>query len=386
MKENLRKLINLKIFIGIILAVLPSYLLKFTFLGLPFNGLEALISLALLLWIKEKRFKLSEVKELFKSKKKNLFLIALLFLSLFISNFFSENFRLGLGIIKGWFIFPLILGLLSTNIFKGERKTALMFFYWGAWGFSLLALIGFFFGRVTYDGRLQGIFNSPNYLAMYLAPAIMIGIFLWKEGKNKYLFSLPVILGAFYLTYSFAAWGALLGSFFFINLLNWQKKINLKTPLGILIFITFLLILQLKTEKLDNLLNLSERSSLASRAMIWEVAGKIIQNHPIWGIGPGQFQEKYLEYQKYYPPYLEWAVPHPHSLYLNFYLSTGILGLGAFLVLVSTWLKKALRERDNQTSLLLLGIMVYILAHGLVDTTYFKNDLATIFWTVFFLL
>lgn len=33
-----------------------------------------------------------------------------------------------------------------------------------------------------------------------------------------------------------------------------------------------------------------------------------------------------------------------------------------------------------------LGIMFYFLLHGLVDTTYFKNDLAVIFWLNFMML
>ncbi|MEK7598133.1 MAG: hypothetical protein AAB487_00145, partial [Patescibacteria group bacterium] len=33
-----------------------------------------------------------------------------------------------------------------------------------------------------------------------------------------------------------------------------------------------------------------------------------------------------------------------------------------------------------------MAIMFYILLHGLVDTTYFKNDLAVIFWLSFLIL
>jgi len=123
--------------------------------------------------------------------------------------------------------------------------------------------------------------------------------------------------------------------------------------------------------------------------MIWKSAGKILEDHPLWGSGPGNFQIKYLEYQKYFPPYLEWAVPQPHNLYLAFWLQTGILGIVGFLVLIAKWIKNVIRIIKNhqngnlQIASVLAGIMLYILIHGIADTTYWKNDLALIFWTIF---
>ena len=78
----------------------------------------------------------------------------------------------------------------------------------------------------------------------------------------------------------------------------------------------------------------SDRSSLSSRTMIWTSALHIARDNPILGIGPGNFQTKYLEYQHFYPPYLEWAVPHPHNILLTFWLYSGILGVIGFLIVV----------------------------------------------------
>jgi len=61
------------------------------------------------------------------------------------------------------------------------------------------------------------------------------------------------------------------------------------------------------SDKMQNLMHMDSRSSLASRVMIWHSAGKIIVDNPIMGIGPGNFQNKYLEYQKmikrFLPPF-----------------------------------------------------------------------------------
>jgi O-antigen ligase len=121
--------------------------------------------------------------------------------------------------------------------------------------------------------------------------------------------------------------------------------------------------------------------------MIWQSAEKVLENSWVWGIGAGNFQEKYLEYQKYFAPYLEWAVPHPHNLYLALWLYGGIFGLVGFLALVFFWFSALFRSQKNPSLRFIgLGIMLYVLLHGLVDTTYLKNDLAVLFWLLFALI
>jgi O-antigen ligase len=382
MKKEIQEIINLENFVGIILALLPLYLVKLVFLGVPLNFLEIMIGSAFVWWLLEKRFIRPEWKIFLKNNKSVFILIGIILLGLLLSTFFNDNLKAGLGVIKGWFIFPLALALIATDLFRDKKTRALKFFYGGAVGVAALAWLGFFLGQITYDGRLQGIFNSPNYLAMYLAPAVMIGAALFRENKKKYALSLAIIFLAVYLTYSFAAWfvaAIVLGGLFFLS--GRGKKLFI----GFLILAGLVFLLQIKTDKLNNLISLESRSSLASRSMIWESAGKIILDNPLWGIGPGNFQDKYLEYQKHFPPYLEWAVPHPHSLYLAFYLYSGVMGLAAFLLLMFAWFKRIVLQKKDAISIIALGIIIYFLLHGLVDTTYFKNDLAIIFWLVFFL-
>jgi O-antigen ligase len=385
MKKELKEIINLKNFVGIILVLLPLYLVKIIFWGLSSNLLETMVLIALVWWLLEKRTINLEWKNFLKKNKDFLGLIIIIFLGLLISTFLNGNPQAGLGIIKGWFLFPLILAIITADLFQDKKTQALKFFYVGAVGIAILALLGFFLGQATYDGRLQGVFNSPNYLAMYLVPAAIIGSALFWENRKKYALSLAIILAALYLTYSFTAWAALLIVLAGLFFLSQKSAKNKKLLAGFLILAGIVFFLQLKTDKLNNLLDLNERSSLASRLMIWQSAGKIIADNPAWGIGPGNFQEKYLEYQKYFPPYLEWAVPHPHSLYLAFYLYSGITGLGTFILLIILWLKKILPRKEEKIALISLGIIFYFLLHGLVDTTYFKNDLSIIFWLSFFL-
>jgi O-antigen ligase len=234
---------------------------------------------------------------------------------------------------------------------------------------------------MTYDGRLQAFYNSPNYLAMYLAPAIVIGLILFSNWPKFYGITLGIIGLALYLTFSYAAWIALLLSLIVILVFNNQfpKKIIWIFSLIILAFIFF----QIRGKKVINLFENHPRSSWTSRIIIWQSARKILSDHWLLGIGPGNFQDQYLEYQKHFTPYLEWAVPQPHNLYLAFWLQTGLIGLIGFLSLLYIWFRQFFSQKPSRLAWIGLGIIFYILLHGLVDTSYFKNDLAIIFWMVF---
>ena len=54
-----------------------------------------------------------------------------------------------------------------------------------------------------------------------------------------------------------------------------------------------------------------------------------------------------------------------------------------FAWLSATWFKAVLAKENSQLKLTFLALMAYIVIHGLVDTTYFKNDLAMLFWLNF---
>jgi len=257
------------------------------------------------------------------------------------------------------------------------------------------------FGRLTYDGRLTAFYLSPNQLAMWLAPGLIAGFSRWFEAKKNYqrilLFTVYCWLFiVLYFTHSYGAWLGLVAAAVFVLFYLWKYKIinwrQLATVCCLLFAVfAFLFFLQISggnNEKLVNLLT-SSRSSGQSRLMVWQSAVKILQDHWLLGIGPGLFQKYYLEYQKYFSaPYLEWAVPQPHNLFLAWWLQTGLIGFIGFVWLIWRFFRcafSALAETKKPLALMLMAVMVYFLAHGLIDTTFWKNDLALIFWVIVFL-
>jgi O-antigen ligase len=377
--------------------IIPAYSIRFAVFGIPTNVLEILTLLILVLYLANNK---CSFFEFYKENKIYVWSILAIFAGLVISVLTSGDYWNGFGIIKGWFVVPLIFAWVLYEQLKtsDNLEMTLKWLYAGISGVAVVSLVYYFFGNLTYDGRLEAFYGSPNYLAMFIAPGIFMGIYLINlqlKTKNlqpniiKLFFTVAGLLALFaaiYLTYSYATWAAIILSLAVIVIIK-NKKISRLTFLVGLIIVLLIIISQWNTEKLNNLRKYT-RSPLESRIMIWQSAGKILADNPVLGIGPGNFQNKYLEYQKYFPLYLEWAVPQPHNLYLAFWLESGLAGIIGFIVLIAKWLADTIKIASKQKSSLsflaaiLFGTMLYILIHGLVDTPYWKNDLALVFWII----
>ncbi len=385
--------------LSLVLFFAPLYLLKIIIAGLPLTVLELMILAVFIIWVIKKaegNFSLDSFKKMGAVK---FWLPLLLILAgVFFSALLSPDIKISAGIFKSWFLEPIIFGLILIDTIKTKRQAgnlllALLF------SGTAVAIISFGYlpgEQMAFGGRLRAFFLSPNHLAMYLAPAFLIGVGFLLQSENKRWRQaaawclLPLGISC-YLTFSYAAGLGVLAAIgimlFFVG--RWQgdkTKMALLSCLFILIILMGVLgYLQWNSPKLNDFLH-SNRSSWQSRLMIWRSSFEILKGHWLWGIGPGMFQKYYLEYQKYFlVPYLEWAVPQPHNVFLAFWLQAGIMGLVGFILLIINFFHSTFKffwNKKRPLALVLLAVMIYILVHGLLDTIYWKNDLALIFWTI----
>lgn len=380
-------------FLGATIASFPLYGVRFAIFGVPWNVPEVLTLCASVVLLSHGREFSIFIINVFRERLL-LLAVAALLCGLIVSSFADHVVSAReLGIIKGWFILPLLVGILVA--WRAQDEEMRNFFLW-AWSGSVfvVALVSLWYwgvGDLTYDGRLRGFYLSPNHLALFLAPAVSAGILFfittaWRLARFFGGILLLVSGGALILTFSQAAWGAVAGGvavgIAFAPLTRKRKRRWLSVLVLVLVF--FVAIFLTGREVQDLSLD-GERSSIASRLMIYRAALMIGAEHPFVGIGPGNFQDAYLAHQKYFPPYLEWAVPQPHNLFLAFWLQTGILGLCGFLLLFVVWIKKVVlliqtKQSAAACATALCAAMMTMLLHGLADTPYWKNDLAFLFW------
>jgi O-antigen ligase len=386
-----------------ILFMLPVSLVlaleKVTFLGLPVYFLEALflifvvLNIAKICWEKlESRWK---GFDRWVALGGALFIVGAAVATLGQSQIASLT---SLGQLKSWVFFPALLVLVLYSLQEGKQKERELFYAGWLLGVAIIALTalyGYSFGALTYDGRLAFPYNSPNFLALLVTPGLFLIIFfLYQIGtlpKKILTFSTAgVFLVVLYLTHSYNAWLSLILAILVIIVMLWMQRVDDKHYyklrslfIGGVLLLTILFSLEQGSNKWEGLLNENGRSSLDSRVMIWQSAGMILRDHWFLGIGVGNFQQEYLAYQAHFTPYLEWAVPQPHNLVLAVWLQTGLIGLAGFVILVSRLmgrLYKSTKTRKSNEGVLLLSLWLVFLFYGLIDTPYFRNDLAFLFW------
>jgi len=183
--------------IYLIIFFMPLYLWRFSIFGIPTTALEIMIYILFLVWalngvhsLERKDFSLNKINfyrlkpelQILNGPNRSSILnigIVLLFLGIITSTFNSFDLRTSLGIFKGWFVGPFLFFVVFINIIKKEEHIASTLKSWIASG-VVVSLVGIFYllnSNLTFDGRLKAFFLSPNYLAMYLAPAFLIALF-----------------------------------------------------------------------------------------------------------------------------------------------------------------------------------------------------------------
>lgn len=396
-----------------LLSVLPAffllYLIKFQILGIPFTLIEvAVYVLFLIFLIKEWGFlkaikSISWIKFLFNYGAP-IFLIVFGVMAGILLQKDSELFRQGLGILKGWILAPMLYLLMFVVVIKKKENLYLALYSYIASSvfLCLFAIYQVVSGDyITIDERASALFQSANYLALYIGPAILasfiIGFerFLSSSWKVRGIYGLTFLILGLGLLFSASYAGILaviagLGIYFIYKIrnLSW-KKIGALIVIAIL-FIGVFAITQRNTYKFQDFLNFEKQSSSSARLQIWKVAGHLISKNSVFGIGPGAFQKRYdTEAAQILgvAPYDKTAL-HPHSIFMTFWLYSGIFGLIGFLWLSLVLIVKlilAIKKSDHGKRILImigLAMLSVILIHGFFDTPFWKNDLSMIFFMI----
>lgn len=386
--------------ISLILLLLPAYLIRFSVFGIPSTVLEVLIYAVFLygLW--------RAYKAGFRPIESEIWLpIGALIIALIISTIIAPDKRVALGELKGFFIDPLIFLWLIWQFAKKEKLLLL---------FGSLSISGLFvavctiiqkiLGNVTPDGRVIGIFGySPNYLALFLMPiAVLTAGLLFTDYRlprlqNKYLrwsvvgLLFALLLLAIYFSGSRGGIMALVFGIGIFFLAKYWRFVGQRFSSKIIVAILILAAIYTAWTFIRPDFSASPASGrVASSNNVrwqiwqasWELGAKNIKNS-LLGVGLGNFQAAFGELTKNranFPEYITPMALTPHNIYLMFWLSTGILGLLSFLVLLVLFFRQALQNLSGEFAPIILAVFSAMAIYGLVEASIWKNDLSIIFF------
>ncbi len=243
--------------------------------------------------------------------------------------------------------------------------------------------------------RLRSIYGSPNNVALYLGRILPLLLALaWlggpTHGRRRWLYGAAAVPVGLAILLTFSRGGLLLGVpvGFLVIFWVWQKR-NGRSPWPWLILFAAagaigLLIAQ-RIPALAGRMDLTSATSFF-RINLWRASLSMIADHPLTGVGLDNFLYAYRGRYIFDAAWQEPNLNHPHNIVLDFATRLGLLGL-----LVGGWLfyslGRTLRRAMHRVTaewqpvaVGLAGSLAAILAHGLVDHSFFLIDLAYAFF------
>ncbi len=382
-----------------------------------------------------KKFKENKIKRIpYPFGLEIILLLIISFIAVAISDFNDS----ALGIFKAYFFEPALVFLLVLNLFAKDKK--LNKILWplavSALAISVLAIYQQITGNLIFNDfwadsanrRVVSFFGYPNAVGLYLAPIILlltgwlfqkfndikkkVDIYHRFSGTGKFLiiFTITLSLLAIYFAKSKGALvGVGVGLIVFVFLAV-TKKIRwaligllLITAIGILSYAP------LRNYTMDKTIY---SKSIQIRRVGWrETLTMLKDGRTISGVGLANYQKTIKPYHQegvfiedYRDP--DWLNKirasaefreqnwqpleiylYPHNIFLNFWSELGLAGMLLFIWIIIKYLIfgfKCLKLNTNNKYLVLglIGAMIVIIVHGLVDVPYFKNDLAIMFWVL----
>ncbi|MFH1456954.1 MAG: O-antigen ligase family protein [Patescibacteria group bacterium] len=396
---------NLKYGIYWLVFTLPAYLIRFEIFGLPTTLLEGEILLIFLIWflkmLKYQNIKALKQKLVSKDLLLLYYFITLLLITSIVSIFVSPDFYVALGIWKAYFLEPILLFIVFVSVIKKQDlKNIFTVFSAQIFILSLFAIYQKLTGALITNPfwadeatrRVTSFFPYPNALALYIAPIfiLLLGYLIGLFKKNRKFFVvlllyhfITLILGflAVCFTGSKGALFAIIAGLIFYTLF-YKGKRKIFVGILIIIFITLLFYCFITRASIANILQgastVEGGDSISTRLEMWSETWQMLKTKPIFGAGLAGYQTAVASFhaKDYIEVYL-----YPHNIFLNLWTEIGLPGLFAFIAIIMYFFIYGFKKSDNY-SVIIMSSMVVLLAHGLVDVPYFKNDLSVLFWII----
>jgi O-antigen ligase len=240
--------------------------------------------------------------------------------------------------------------------------------------------------------RLASVYGSPNNVGLFLGRCIPFAFasLIAPLDRRRRIWSL-ILLGVmgFAVLLSQSVGAIFIGvpaSIVVVLILTLGRRARyILLVLGLLAIAAFLFSLQ--SERFARVLTFDSGTNFY-RIRVWESAINIIRDHPFTGLGLDQFLYAFRGHYIMPDAWQEPNLSHPHNIILDFWVSLGLLGILTLVVLQFSFWKNAVHSlpitRDKFPLLYALNIgvigsMVNLITHGLVDNSLYVQDLCYVF-------
>ena len=250
-------------------------------------------------------------------------------------------------------------------------------------------------GGVAYT-RFAGIFGHPNALGGFLALAIPPMVALaasetaWWKRLSGYLLIIGAMAGLVF-TYSRGAWlGTGVGLLILLPVLKRGFWLILGAVLLGPVLVGMVTSSDAVLARLESIAAAGSDPALMNRVEIWGMAFRLVAEHPLLGVGLGNFQAAYGRLMVPDLPLLTYPLElpeHAHNLFLNLAVEVGLVGVSAFAWLLAVAflrVRQIKRFADWRVGVWSMGLaagLVAISVQALVDVVVYQGFVAILFFT-----
>ncbi|MBN1543396.1 O-antigen ligase family protein [candidate division KSB1 bacterium] len=229
------------------------------------------------------------------------------------------------------------------------------------------------------DGTIGHVNSYARYLLMFLPIALSIVLTL-RDGAIKWIAALALTLGFTTLIISVtrSAWISFLFALSAVFLLLFSKRLlSLRAIRNTFIASSLaLLVAFLYQDHLVDRIVSDDNGAFFSRVVTSKVAWRMIEQHPLFGVGLNNYGKNLDDYWLFSDPYTRIAAVHNN--YLLFWAELGVVGFGCLLIFLIAFFLQIRRATSSRYAFVrvvaigLMGAYVAFVISSLAD--YYKGN------------
>jgi O-antigen ligase len=238
--------------------------------------------------------------------------------------------------------------------------------------------------------RLASVYGSPNNVALFLGRALpfaLVFVLIPLDRLRQVVAGVMVALMLFTVILTQSVGGLFIGvplSVAAVLLLIYRRRAIIPLIVLALVAIVGFGVAASVSERFARAVDFTQGTNFY-RIRVWQSAIHAIQDRPITGLGLDQFLNAFRDVYMLPDAEPEPELSHPHNFLLDIWVRLGIVGVFWWAAVQSLFWRNILRtiNKEDKTIFALtvgvVGSMVNLLAHGMVDNSIFVLDLAFVF-------